>query len=1726
MQYDDIPQLPPLGEVVAIQAFMPSATHIRNTSVLEIETLEDVNSGKLGVVEWGTACEHCDGFLEDCPGHFGHLELPIPAYRVFFVHNLLEIMSSVCYYCQNLRMPKTDPKYAWIRSLEPQHRLKYLAKYSKPYKRCGKEQDDTQDSRNFKTCCGKLFPNFMNEDRDAVFVKVVVPLDLRDFDAFQNDANWQPVTISPKDLMNCLSLFSDEVKMMLGCVEDLNCPDSNMWEVLPIASHNTRPAHTFANMGAKKKSFNDWTKLQRFIVTARNDLRKEIEKAPNDTVNIAWYSVSDIISKQPSTCFKWGYLEKKVREAAKPDIQKINNSRVMTPVELAWRSMNKQIAAFHSHKHKKFANKGSVFGKPPLGVESRYKHQKLGRYRSTVTARRVENAARGVLEGDMRIRPDQLIVPLQLAMTLTFPEYVTAYNRKEAHTWIANGPYIYPGANSVIMKNGKEIDLANFENRRDIRLDDVFKVKRHILENDVLIVNRQPTLHRPSLFCLFAIVQKIFVFRIHYSVFKCLGADCDGDELVVHVPQTHEARAELVNLCSVKNCIMKDGNIWVNFIQNAVVGAYLLTRPGFKLDKQRMCDLVSALDDVWEFPEPDHNFEYTGQQIVSLMLPKDFSMEDCGIVIHNGVMISGQLNESALNGRNGILAHMVRDYCEKDIVVRFIFSGYLLFQRYIDQFGLTAGYYDCAIDPRDEDRFAASEASSEPSYSASMQKVFAELRDTDANVERLRAYCDTFPNHNPANGSPEIEENIQAHIQLLNQQSCDAVNAYHNLRKTNESNGILHVIQSGTKGSPSTLNSMGGKVGQVFVIYKRFGCVSSHFAKSKNTLGAFGFINENYTTGISLPSVMIEAHAACESVVNKNKGTSKSGYTVRKLTTCMMGVVIDHQSRAVDTNGRVIWNKYGNDGFDSQMLAKVKKPKARETSSKTSESEHLRQLHENAAKCKSDFLGCFQFPHLFLRAKIHFLQDKTVLLHPNDYFRAACALWETLVRADLVLDSHANLKLYFFDWLGSESMMSAGFGLGHIAFLANAIRAYHERAKIQPGESVGTLGTQNMGEPFSQMSLKTPHLSGKFRGVFSGTVRIANMVDSNFANPTMTVVLKKRIKTHLEAVLFGLSILRCTLESISLGFPSFVLNSNKACFRFELDRAETIKRVVSAREIARNMAINSMIDLENFRSSFADEPEYWIEMDVLFSSVLWQGIIKVMNTKRAPVFDNRAIADVIAHNFYSNVVVHGFPEIENFVVDQNEDKRFVVTTLGSSFSRVLALSGVDARRSTCNDCIEMCNVLGLHAARKSVEYEFCNVFKGMADERHIKLVSRVMASDLEIKGMKISQIAQNIPMLQRAAYEQGPKQMTDYCSKAEIDHAHTICGASLANKLMNVGTGFCLDPIPVVPEIPPIVSVPHETRMCDYCFSFKVTGLRVMLVFSQDRAKKKLCSLYHRNGTVYSLPNSGIVPDALFSGTVLDGDIVVLTDSNKLCFIVHDILLSSGNVCSGLRYDQRIEIAREVVFRIGTSNLSVAFQEAPGFMELEMGADASYTLPTCSRAIVSRAAFKPGAWAFFITVKPIFSMEGLVRFDHFMKPKLGFPTDGYVFTSISMGAFAFRNNPKSVYKWKPENTIDVIVYSADPGLKYSDTTGVDEFRTATGAYFMVVPNDLSRASEQVVFSKMDTDWKVESGAVYECAWVDARWKITLSRDKQPNKMSVVLATIRNIRELIGLHEFI
>lgn len=1794
--------IPELGECIHIQLYQPSSAEIRDSSVLKIEHVDDLLSDKLGVSEWSQSCGTCDCYLDECPGHPGHLELPIPCYRVFFVKDLIQYLNCICFYCQRLRLPTTSRHYHKVKHMESKYRLAYLANVSKSIRFCGNESDlpahEEMTTAELAALtqhqgCGKAHVMFKQEDKNYTFIRPVVRLDDRDAARFkENPLTWQPVAIGPQEIFDTLSVLSPEVKHMLGC-DEFNDPLSCMWDVLPVPSVNTRPMHTFSGLaGGKKRMFNDATKFLRSITGFAHELR-QMMKETTEKVNCAHYIYGDIESLDYRVCFnlkeQFKTSTKENRDKAKKDLKNQLKKVNFGGMENVWRNLNKYIAGFHSEKHSKLIQRGS-YTRRLNSIETVFKGQKKGRFRSAVEGRRLDDSGRGVLEGSMSQKIDQVGIPRKEAMNLCVKVYVNVYNIQKAQRWILNGPLVYPGANYVTMINGDELNLSFFENRRDIDVTQVLYVSRHIMDDDMLIVGRHPTLHRLSMVTCRAKVIEGFALRLHYALFPGMGADCDGDEIYFFVLQNIQASAEAVGISSVKENVMRDGKVWIRFIINAVVGAYLMTRKALPLEPAEVSDLVSCLElSEW----PDLRRPWTTHEVVSLLFPPDFTVVNPKLEIRHGRLIRGTLDDQTLNGYDGILHHLYRDYADKQMTMQFIWRGYILFQKFLDLCGNSAGFYDCAFEIPSE------------SQDPFMQGVKDRMSQLHASVQRMYKYVDQMPVNSPQFTSEKVESNIRDHTDALSKTSMDLVYEYHQERERRASetssrgaaqNGLLAMIESGAKGSKNTLNQMCGMVGQVTVMYRRFPYKTSHVIPGVHDMASYGFVAENYSSGISLMHLVSEAHAACESVLQKNRGVSTSGYTIRKLAYGMMGNVVNYHQHVETPDGRILWSVYGHDNYDAQTLTMVKNrimdaaywlkwqafdpirdwsgaddlegqvaadwllwklcrvnDWAQEKFDMQEREHHLRTWLERCNDREDNARARlpFDFQHLFDRMPAAQPEGRR-WIHPGHYLTRAKELWQHLLDHKLVVSQNLVLETVFFDWFSVKNQCEYRLSWDQLDWLRNEIVRLLGRCLVQPGESVGLLATQNMGEPFAQMALKSPHNSGKFTQLVAGTERIANIINANFAHPQMTIRLDpEHVKSRVDAEIFGASLVECYLHSICQQYPNVQISPGSASVEITilLHREKAIDKVISLRHVIRQLSHASGIPLTMFSCPEQTQPRWFINIRIPLRSDVW--------VRLESMFENstHAAASTLVYNLMYNVLIHGVAGLEHFVVDEYGPTSWGISTLGSNLRYVLAQPQVDARRTISNDVSEMCQILGVLAARQAVENElFLMMGNGLVDTRHIKMVARVMASDMVIKGFRINQIANKLPPLERAAYEKTTTQMQTYCSLREVDDGKTLCGAVLMNKRIGVGTGYNLAVYPSIAEERAIRPPPLQ----QYVFSPKADGTRYFLVCygggGGTGQTEPFIGLVNRECKLHTwiLSDPKWKDCPLLQGTVLDGELCRLPNSDEYVFLIFDALLCAGNKCSTLRYDQRLEIAREVLYRLGTW-INPLLQKTP----FPMGAHLPFTVPIGARRVVSenriRLSGLPEHLGF--AVKPVFDMTGFRHYHEHMLTRLPFRHDGVVFTNLFLPAYPFRMRPESVFKWKPqyenesENTIDMVCipynewsfgrYGAQmqeplaPRIAHLmglDCTlsfeQVEQFRTSpptqNNPLFLMLLDTPTTPLPFALAVSVDGMQSDSVECVYECAWnFQYRcWVMKRVRQKAANRVDTVLATLQNILENI------
>lgn len=329
--------------------------------------------------------------------------------------------------------------------------------------------------------------------------------------------------------------------------------------------------------------------------------------------------------------------------------------------------------------------------KESKGILQRLKG-KPGRLRGNLQGKRVEFSSRTVISPDPLLEIDQVGVPLRIAAELTFPETVTDRNFERLKRYVENGPKVYPGAVYVeILGEKGRVPLYAQRVREEVlnRFCVGTIVHRHLIDNDIVLFNRQPSLHRQSILSMRTKVTKDLTLKFNECLCNPFNADFDGDEMNLHFPQTLPARAEsYLILNAIRNILSaKNGEANIALIQDFYSTVYYITNRDF------FCNAFDACQILLSFGVSPHCLPrpailrpivlFTGKQLMTAILRACLKNEICPsislrekayknsdkkeafddkegfAVLRNGNVCAGRLGKNTLGGTKGSLMHAI-----------------------------------------------------------------------------------------------------------------------------------------------------------------------------------------------------------------------------------------------------------------------------------------------------------------------------------------------------------------------------------------------------------------------------------------------------------------------------------------------------------------------------------------------------------------------------------------------------------------------------------------------------------------------------------------------------------------------------------------------------------------------------------------------------------------------------------------------------------------------------------------------------------------------------------------------------------------------------------------------------------------------------------------------------------------------------------------------------------
>ena len=986
----------------------------------------------------------------------------------------------------------------------------------------------------------------------------------------------------------------------------------------------------------------------------------------------------------------------------------------------------------------------------PLKTLSQRLKGKEGRFRGSLSGKRVDFAGRTVISPDPNLDISEVGVPEDIAKKLTIPEVVSPWNIDRLRALIMNGPNKHPGANYIIRPDGVKIRLDYVADRSTLAesLAPGFIVERHLMDGDVVIFNRQPSLHRISIMAHLVKVLPYRTFRLHPSVCPPYNADFDGDEMNLHVPQSVEARAEAKILMQVHDQLISPryGGPIIGGIRDFITAAYLLTKDDTVLSREEFVNLAfiggikhdlsaligngdgssssssnSSSNSSSSSSSSSNNngsgSRYTGKQLFSLLLPKDFNYtliskwmksaktsKQPDVIIKNGMLLSGVIDKASIGAEepDSILHRLAKDY-GTSFARSFLNSLFRILTHFITHYGFSYGYDDLLL-PEDTRKEI------DNIIKSAYEKVYDLIRQyREGTLQPIRGL------------SPE--ETLE--LQIVNELSRARDRAGRTAdRSLPDNNAGVIMASTGARGSTLNIGQMTAILGQQSIRGKRIERgyqrrALPHFLQDDINPDAKGFVKSNFRDGLNPLEFFFHAMGGREGLVDTAVRTQQSGYLQRRLINAMEHLRIEYDHTVRDSFGNIVQFVYGEDSIDP---------------------------------AKSDHGSA---------VNIERLVNAQALIEEGEKEKASD---EEIGR---IVDGYASmLNPSIVDMLKHE-LMKVRLSRDGVEKVCKHVVELFEKARAEPGEAIGIVAAQSIGEPGTQMTLRTFHFAGiKERNVTLGLPRLIELLDARKKpeTPTMDIYLLPEYARSRES---ALQVARNILFT----------KLNDLVESAEVDVDGTLHLVLNERRMEeRGCDIDTIVNA--LKSS-----KKKLNISVDGSSMI---------TIRPPVGADARTMNTLKGKIL-NTKIKGIPEIERVTIVKQGDE-WVIQTAGSNLQKVLDVEGVDPTRTTTNNIYEIANVLGIEAARTALIKEIMNTLEEQGlevDIRHIMLVADVMTS----KGM-LQQIGRHgvagtkTSVLARAAFEITVPTIAEAALKGEVEPLKGVTENVIVGSTVPVGTGM------------------------------------------------------------------------------------------------------------------------------------------------------------------------------------------------------------------------------------------------------------------------------------------------------------------------------------------------
>lgn len=1044
------------------------------------------------------------------------------------------------------------------------------------------------------------------------------------------------------------------------------------------------------------------------------------------------------------------------------------------------------------------------------GVLDRLKG-KQGRFRLNLMGKRSNYTARTVVSGDANLGIGELGVPKSIANTLTKPVRINACNEIHWNQVMSTDP---ERIKRIEDGEGTQINL-NYVSKSNVILCAGHIIHRVLQDGDWVLFNRQPSLHKQSLMAHRIRVLPYSSFRMNLSATSPYNADFDGDEMNMHVPQTLLATADISEICAVsQQFISKTNNKPImGIVQDSLLTAYRATASEDVLSEiiwnGALCTLdFSAIkrgDDIARVGGKRY-----GKDLVSLILPSDFFYQRGSVNIENGILITGTLTKKDIGASNGSIIHnLVNDYSGKR-AARFINDFQRVMLVYMIHSGFSVGLSDCLLSEKALDLIKQANEKTElhlkelilkkePTFEAQANRVLNRNRDITGRIA--------------------IED-------------------------TDIENRFTNMTGAGSKGSAINISQIMACVGQQNVNGKRIesrvhGRTLPQFKVGDRGADACGYVKHSYVEGLNPHEFFFHTMAGREGLVDTAIKTAGTGYLQRRLVKGMENIQVEYDSSARDIK-KIIQFKYGEDGRDSEQIELQKLDFLLLKKSEFIQHFVLKSNKPEVVEIKNSVLlfekvdmvrdTNSRFDRVFpLAVPLSRLIKKHLRFHKNiRSFKTIEDVFEDAPLKNLYIRWKKFPPIYtafFTATLASKRLVKYyKFNARQLSGLLSDIDKYWQRSKCVPGECVGAVAAQSVGEPATQLTLNTFHFAGvSAKNVTLGVPRLSELINCSSAQktPQTFIFFKAPINQNLQDILkIQKKIAPIRISSLVDKYTFEIHKTAPAYKYFDLFPDDNVNVLTgglfASLHLNRNECNKFGVCLSDFITALyrilttGKSCKYRIiypEDADIENSIIYIGFSKPHKKQNnTEVFFHPNYADLFdtMKKLISNSFIGGIDGIKNASVSRYKrktyrngvlavDPEWIMHVAGSRLKEICQMNAVDATRIFSNDVRDMRQMFGIEIARTSMKNEIRKVLQfdgSYLNIRHVSLLVDWMCYQgklIPFTRFGLSQMSNSV--LKLASFER----VLHFVKNGAIDETHDECsGASekiILGATAQIGTG-------------------------------------------------------------------------------------------------------------------------------------------------------------------------------------------------------------------------------------------------------------------------------------------------------------------------------------------------